>query len=90
VALFIINDELQMLRNESISLIVSKNSGGTATYSKIEAARALQIPIVMPLKLAYVAPALPAITTICSGRRLRTVSKNPPSVSRWKELEDSR
>jgi precorrin-6A/cobalt-precorrin-6A reductase len=47
VALFIINDELQMLRNESISLIVSKNSGGTATYSKIEAARALQIPIVM-------------------------------------------
>jgi precorrin-6A/cobalt-precorrin-6A reductase len=44
---FHLTDELQMLRNESISLIVSKNSGGTATYSKIEAARALQIPIVM-------------------------------------------
>jgi precorrin-6A/cobalt-precorrin-6A reductase len=44
---FHLNDELQMLRSESISLIVSKNSGGTATYSKIEAARALRIPIVM-------------------------------------------
>jgi precorrin-6A/cobalt-precorrin-6A reductase len=44
---FHLNDELQMLRTESISLIVSKNSGGTATYSKIEAARALRIPVVM-------------------------------------------
>ncbi len=44
---FHLDDELHMLRSESISLIVSKNSGGTATYSKIEAARALQIPIVM-------------------------------------------
>jgi precorrin-6A/cobalt-precorrin-6A reductase len=44
---FHLNDELQMLCSESISLIVSKNSGGTATYSKIEAARALRIPVVM-------------------------------------------
>ena len=44
---FHLNDELQMLRSESISLIVSKNSGGTATYSKIEAARTLRIPVVM-------------------------------------------
>ncbi len=44
---FHLDDELQLLRNESISLIVSKNSGGAATYSKIEAARILQIPVVM-------------------------------------------
>ena len=44
---FRLDDELQLFRNESISLIVSKNSGGSATYSKIEAARALQIPVVM-------------------------------------------
>lgn len=44
---FPLNDELQMLRDEFINLIVSKNSGGTATYSKIEAARTLQIPVVM-------------------------------------------
>ena len=50
---FHLDDELQLFRNESISLIVSKNSGGTATYSKLEAARALKIPVVMidrPLK----------------------------------------
>jgi len=50
---FHLNNELQMLRSECISLIVSKNSGGTATYPKIEAARALRIPVVMidrPLK----------------------------------------
>jgi precorrin-6A/cobalt-precorrin-6A reductase len=50
---FHLNDELQMLRSECISLIVSKNSGGTATYPKLEAARALRIPVVMidrPLK----------------------------------------
>jgi len=44
---FHLEDELQMFRNESISLVVSKNSGGTAIYSKIDAARALRIPIVM-------------------------------------------
>jgi len=44
---FHLNDELQILRDEFISLIVSKNSGGRATYSKIEAARALRIPVVM-------------------------------------------
>jgi precorrin-6A/cobalt-precorrin-6A reductase len=44
---FHLNDELQMLRDESIGFMVSKNSGGTATYSKIEAARALHIPVVM-------------------------------------------
>ena len=44
---FHLNDELQMLLSESINLIVSKNSGGTATYSKIEAARALRTPVVM-------------------------------------------
>jgi precorrin-6A/cobalt-precorrin-6A reductase len=44
---FHLKDEMQMLRSESIGLIVSKNSGGAATYSKIEAARELQIPVVM-------------------------------------------
>jgi len=39
--------ELEMLRSHSINWIVSKNSGGPATYPKIEAARELQIPIAM-------------------------------------------
>jgi precorrin-6A/cobalt-precorrin-6A reductase len=39
--------EMQMLRREGINRIVSKNSGGAATYSKIVAARTLRIPVVM-------------------------------------------
>jgi precorrin-6A/cobalt-precorrin-6A reductase len=44
---FSLRDELQLLRDEGISVIVSKNSGGAATYSKIEAARELRIAVVM-------------------------------------------
>lgn len=50
---FRVEDELQLLRNHAIDYIVSKNSGGHATYAKIEAARLLGIPVVMierPLK----------------------------------------
>jgi precorrin-6A/cobalt-precorrin-6A reductase len=39
--------ELQLLREERIDVIVSKNSGGSATYPKIEAARELGIAVIM-------------------------------------------
>ncbi len=39
--------ETKLLRDEKIDLIVSKNSGGAATYPKIEAARELGVPVVM-------------------------------------------
>jgi precorrin-6A/cobalt-precorrin-6A reductase len=35
------------LRDEKIEIVVSKNSGGTATYAKIKAARSLGLPVVM-------------------------------------------
>ena len=41
------SDEVQTFREHSINVIVSKNSGGPATYAKIEAARELRIPVVM-------------------------------------------
>ena len=44
---FEFKDELQLLRDHSINCLVSKNSGGPATYTKIEAARFLNIPVVM-------------------------------------------
>jgi len=37
--------ELELLRNHRINWIVSKNSGGPATYAKIEAARTLAISV---------------------------------------------
>jgi precorrin-6A/cobalt-precorrin-6A reductase len=40
-------NELRLLRGACIDIVVSKNSGGTATYAKIEAARELGIPLVM-------------------------------------------
>jgi precorrin-6A/cobalt-precorrin-6A reductase len=44
---FNLHDERQLLQNESINMVVTKNSGGPATYAKVEAARELQIPVVM-------------------------------------------
>jgi precorrin-6A/cobalt-precorrin-6A reductase len=39
--------EERLLRDEQIDVVVSKNAGGAATYAKIEAARALGLPVIM-------------------------------------------
>lgn len=39
--------ELELLRDRRIDVIVTKNSGGSATYAKIQAARTLSIPVVV-------------------------------------------
>jgi precorrin-6A/cobalt-precorrin-6A reductase len=44
---FLVANELDLLQKYQIQAIVSKNSGGEATYPKIIAARELDIPIVM-------------------------------------------
>ncbi len=44
---FSLEQERQLLREYQIEAIVSKNSGGDATYAKIIAARELEIPVVM-------------------------------------------
>jgi precorrin-6A/cobalt-precorrin-6A reductase len=41
------DSEARLLEKEAIDVIVSKNSGGAATYAKIEAARELDLPVVM-------------------------------------------
>jgi precorrin-6A/cobalt-precorrin-6A reductase len=57
--------ERALLEREQIQVIVSKNSGTAATYAKIEAARALQLPVIMVkqpmLAAAKEAPTLDAI-----------------------------
>ena len=44
---FSLEQERQLLKDYQIQAIVSKNSGGEATYPKIIAARELGIPVVM-------------------------------------------
>ncbi|MGB8703179.1 MAG: cobalt-precorrin-6A reductase [Thermosynechococcaceae cyanobacterium] len=57
-------DERSLLEHHAIGAVVSKNSGGEATYAKIRAARALKLPIVMVQR-----PPMPA------GERVETVSQ---------------
>lgn len=54
-----------MLAANTINAIVAKNSGGTATYSKIAAARSLGIPIFM-FKRPPV-PDFPAVATVAEA-----------------------
>ena len=44
---FEIDDELDMLRSRRIEVVVTKNSGGSATYAKLAAANQLGLPVVM-------------------------------------------
>ena len=44
---FTLADEVALMRNEKVEALVTKNSGGRATYAKIEAARALGIEVVI-------------------------------------------
>jgi precorrin-6A/cobalt-precorrin-6A reductase len=53
---FDLAQEEELMRDEKIEMVVSKNSGGAATYAKIAAARNLRIPVVMLAR-----PALPDV-----------------------------
>jgi precorrin-6A/cobalt-precorrin-6A reductase len=44
---FSVADEIALMQKYRVGAIVSKNSGGTATYAKIIAARELGLPVVM-------------------------------------------
>lgn len=54
-----------LLASNTINAIVAKNSGGTATYSKIAAARALGIPVFMFKRPP--APDCPAVATVAEA-----------------------
>ncbi len=44
---FFLEDEMRLMQEEKIDVLVTKNSGGMATYAKIEAARQLGIPVIL-------------------------------------------
>jgi precorrin-6A/cobalt-precorrin-6A reductase len=44
---FSVPDELALMKREGVEMLVTKNSGGRATYAKIEAARTLGIEVIV-------------------------------------------
>jgi precorrin-6A/cobalt-precorrin-6A reductase len=55
-------DERALLERHRIDVVVGKNSGGTATYGKIAAARALRLPVIL-LRRPQTS-AVPAVETV--------------------------
>lgn len=78
---FRLSDELAMLRRHAIDTVVAKNSGGDATYAKIEAARDLGLETVMIERppagsmpfVETVTEALDCIDHVVTSRRNRGV-----------------
>jgi precorrin-6A/cobalt-precorrin-6A reductase len=70
---FSLADELELMKRERIDALVAKNSGGLATYAKIEAARALGIEVVIvrrpPAPAAESLHDLDAVMAWIAGRR---------------------
>jgi len=44
---FQLTDEIALMRQQRIACLVTKNSGGEAAFAKIEAARALGLPVIL-------------------------------------------
>ena len=55
-------DEMRLMSEHRIDCVVTKNSGGDATYGKIAAARALGLPVIMVRRPAT--PKIDAVETI--------------------------
>jgi len=77
---FEVEEELRVLKDNAINFLVTKNSGGHATYAKIEAARALRIPVLMiarPRKTAV--PIIDSVDKVWTELKtlLRTCSGTP-------------
>jgi precorrin-6A/cobalt-precorrin-6A reductase len=59
---FTLEDEIRLMREAGIDLLVTKNSGGAATYPKIEAARRLGVPVVIVQP-----PVLPEVASVADA-----------------------
>jgi precorrin-6A/cobalt-precorrin-6A reductase len=59
---FTLADEFKLLKAHAIEVLVTKNSGGTATAAKLAAARALDLPVVMVRRPAI--PDAPSVETV--------------------------
>jgi precorrin-6A/cobalt-precorrin-6A reductase len=70
---FSLQDELRLLTEQHIGLIVAKNSGGEATYAKLEAARRMGLPVIMierpPIALDPRSPAVASVAEVIAWVR---------------------
>src|SRR5207244_8376114 len=58
-------DDRALLEAHRIEVVVAKNSGGSATYGKIAAARALGLPVIMLRRpVLPPVPPVPAVATV--------------------------
>ena len=64
---FTLEDEVRFMREARIEVLVTKNSGGAATYPKIEAARRLGLPVVIVDRPTL--PDVPAVTDAAGALR---------------------
>lgn len=64
---FTLDGEIAVLRTHRIDLVVAKNSGGTATRPKLDAARQLAIPVVMLER-----PPAPPVDTVAAAEAAMT------------------
>lgn len=62
---FTLDDERDLLRSHGIDTLVCKNSGGSATDAKLEAARRLGVRVVMRRRPAR--PAVPAVASVAAA-----------------------
>ncbi len=77
---FVLEDEISLLREHRIDIVITKNSGGDATFAKIEAARLLGIDIIMVARPA--ASGLPEVETIEAAlRRVEELTAAPMTIS---------
>ncbi len=72
---FTLAHDLALLRRHRITLIVAKNAGGEGARAKLDAARALRLPVLMINR-----PALPA----------REIAETPEAALRWLHHEAAR
>jgi precorrin-6A/cobalt-precorrin-6A reductase len=59
---FSAEDDIELFRAHGVEAVMAKNSGGSATVSKIEAARALSLPVIM-VERPFIPPR-PTVTEI--------------------------
>ena len=78
------------MKRERIEALVTKNSGGSATYAKIEAARALRIEVVIvrrppapkPKRCTISTPSWPGSPLIAGPHRRAASTSRPRAVAR--------